>query len=659
MFYTPPETDELGYSNRIQRWLGENLIRPAVGDDNLINASDAELFFGTAAFATIAAVTIVYTGPTIVSSVIAAQGAIAAFAGSSFLAYEVTQAATGAVISGILDVAMQLQAGTSWSRIDWGQAGVAALNGGCDRRGFRQGFKGLQLAATAITTRFAAACLPVTFGLKGMMAGMAVDGIKNGVEAWNNGDFVGGATSIAFGILGLKGALSLGTNCFTAGHQILALPLGVTVADVALGTSDETSGWRAEYLIGAGVAIAVGMTGSARERRKRRRLLAQARDHVYGFQWESNARHDFDDDNDPLREAIAMDHAEAAIWSDESFLPDAGSFDEPATASFASDAEQVHSVACLAPPQVAQFQSNAAPAKPSAARKANVKAKPPRESRRGGLWLGLSLVVAFFCLFQALPRWSQTDGLSSARTRHGVAPRLARHRTSPATTASAANPTQFFNIEDIRPDQLVLASNPATGQLEPRRVLQTFRRTTYHLRHLTFQSPTGARQTFETTDEHPFWSHGAARWTPAGDLQPGDRVIDPHGAQSLLVTTYREPHPEGVTVYNFEVEGFHSYFVAGKGPSGQPVLVHNTCRISPKTGRSRRCAPQRAAQGRTGGTMSSIRVSRLRRSTRACRASVPPALVRPSGNFLEQNRTAFRSSRASLAARRCVLPDLT
>ena len=133
----------------------------------------------------------------------------------------------------------------------------------------------------------------------------------------------------------------------------------------------------------------------------------------------------------------------------------------------------------------------------------------------------------------------------------------------------------FFNIEDIRPGQLVLALNPATGQLEPRRVLQTFRRITYHLRHLTFQSPTGAQQTFETTDEHPFWSQRASRWTPAGDLQPGDRVIDPHGEQSLLVSTHREPHPEGVTVYNFQVEGFHSYFVAAKGPGGQPVLVHN------------------------------------------------------------------------------------
>ena len=143
------------------------------------------------------------------------------------------------------------------------------------------------------------------------------------------------------------------------------------------------------------------------------------------------------------------------------------------------------------------------------------------------------------------------------------------------TIASAASPTHFFKIENIRAGQLVLASNPATGQLEPRRVLQTFRRTTHHLRHLTFQSATGARQTIETTDEHPFWSQSEFRWRPAGDLQPGDRVIDPHGAQSLLVTTYREPHPEGVTVFNFEVEGFHSYFVAARGPGGQPVLVHN------------------------------------------------------------------------------------
>ncbi len=332
-------------------------------------------------------------------------------------------------------------------------------------------------------------------------------------------------------------------NCFTAGHQILALPLGVTVAEAALGANDETTGWRTEYLIGAGVAIAVGMTGWARERRKRRRLLAEARDHVYGCQWETNSRHDFDDNDDPLREAIAMDHAEAAIWSDESFLPDGDSFNEPTTTSFTSGSEQAHSVACLAPPHVALSARMPCATKPSAARNANVKVKTPRRSRRSGLWLGLSLVVAFFCLFQALPRWSSTDGLPSAGNRHAVAPSSLDTNIA-SDYRVGANTYNFFNIEDIRPGQLVLASNPATGQLEPRRVLQTFRRTTHHLRHLTFQSPTGAHQTFETTDEHPFWSHGAARWTPAGDLQPGDRVIDPHGANPYSSPPAATPIPK-------------------------------------------------------------------------------------------------------------------
>ncbi len=215
-----------------------------------------------------------------------------------------------------------------------------------------------------------------------------------------------------------------------------------------------------------------------------------------------------------------------------------------------------------------------------------IEPKPPRESRRGALWLSVSLLVAFFCLFQALPRWSDNDGLSSARVEQTVT--LDSLDTNIASDYRVGGESyNFFNIEDIRPGQYVLAMNPATGQLEPKRVKQIFRRITDHLRHLTFQSPSGARQTFETTDEHPFWSQSEFRWRPAGDLQPGDRVIDPHGAQSLLIATHREPHPEGVTVYNFEVEGFHSYFVAAKGPGGQPVLVHNAAKKYSQNSRAR------------------------------------------------------------------------
>ena len=299
---------------------------------------------------------------------------------------------------------------------------------------------------------------PVTIAQKLGLAYLSGKGMAHGVEAIGNGETVEGISSVLLGALGVAGALSMRWNCFTAGHQILALPLGVTVADAALGTSDETSGWRTEYLIGAGVAIAVGITGWARERRKRRRLLAQARDHVYGCQWESNSRHELDDDHGPLREAIAMDHAEATIWSDESFLPDADSFHEPAAVFVASDAEHSHGVACLPPPQTVQSIHLRRATKPSAA---------PRESRRGGLWLGLSLVVAFFCLFQALPRWSRTDGLTSAGTQHGIA--SASFDTNIIADYRVGGESyQLFKIEDIRPGQLVLASNPATGQLEPR-----------------------------------------------------------------------------------------------------------------------------------------------------------------------------------------------
>ena len=202
------------------------------------------------------------------------------------------------------------------------------------------------------------------------------------------------------------------------------------------------------------------------------------------------------------------DYLESAIWSDESFLPDADSFDEPSGRlfHFRRRASSRHSVPAAA--ASGAFHSNYAchktillPAKrrsPSPRRRENLIAV--------SLLVGLSLVVAFFCLFQALPRWSSTDWpVIMGDSTSFIAPsasfdtyarlRLPRRR---------GETTEFFNIEDIRAGQLVLASNPTTGQLEPRRVLQTFRRTTYHLRHLTFASTTGAHQTFETTDEHPF-----------------------------------------------------------------------------------------------------------------------------------------------------------
>jgi hypothetical protein len=48
-----------------------------------------------------------------------------------------------------------------------------------------------------------------------------------------------------------------------------------------------------------------------------------------------------------------------------------------------------------------------------------------------------------------------------------------------------------------------------------------------------------------------------------------------------------EPHPEGITTYNFEVEHGHNYFVLAQHDmttSGSPpVLVHNMCAVNSNT----------------------------------------------------------------------------
>jgi len=49
----------------------------------------------------------------------------------------------------------------------------------------------------------------------------------------------------------------------------------------------------------------------------------------------------------------------------------------------------------------------------------------------------------------------------------------------------------------------------------------------------------------------------------------------------VVMRTAYEAHPEGIEVFNCQVEDFHTYFVAAKGSRGPPVLVHNTPGICP------------------------------------------------------------------------------
>jgi hypothetical protein len=92
--------------------------------------------------------------------------------------------------------------------------------------------------------------------------------------------------------------------------------------------------------------------------------------------------------------------------------------------------------------------------------------------------------------------------------------------------------------------------------------------------------------TITGTPNHPFFVGGKEGWIPLGELGIGTSLVTragPNGlssstasgsASSTLVvkSVRREAHPEGVDVYNFVVEGFHTYFV---GTANGGVWVHN------------------------------------------------------------------------------------
>jgi len=68
----------------------------------------------------------------------------------------------------------------------------------------------------------------------------------------------------------------------------------------------------------------------------------------------------------------------------------------------------------------------------------------------------------------------------------------------------------------------------------------------------------------KVTSNHPFYSDG--NWIEAGDLSIGDKILHVDGLEHTIKTI--ELSDEQVTVYNFEVEGYHNYFAEG-------YLVHN------------------------------------------------------------------------------------
>ena len=75
-----------------------------------------------------------------------------------------------------------------------------------------------------------------------------------------------------------------------------------------------------------------------------------------------------------------------------------------------------------------------------------------------------------------------------------------------------------------------------------------------------------------STPDHPFYVPKKG-WIGAIDLHAGDILVLQSGEYVVVELIQHEILETPVTVYNFEVEDFHTYYV-----SESAVLVHNECK---------------------------------------------------------------------------------
>ncbi|WP_343337956.1 hypothetical protein TPELB_33430 [Terrisporobacter petrolearius] len=120
-------------------------------------------------------------------------------------------------------------------------------------------------------------------------------------------------------------------------------------------------------------------------------------------------------------------------------------------------------------------------------------------------------------------------------------------------------------IEDIEEGDLVWAQDPETGEVALKKVAQTFAKETDTILYIEV-----AGEVIEATEQHVFYIDGVG-WIPASMIEEGDVVVLQSGDKSTVEKIDKVVHNELITVYNFEVEDFHTYFV-----SDASVLVHNT-----------------------------------------------------------------------------------
>jgi RHS repeat-associated protein len=129
-------------------------------------------------------------------------------------------------------------------------------------------------------------------------------------------------------------------------------------------------------------------------------------------------------------------------------------------------------------------------------------------------------------------------------------------------------------IQRVKTGDQVWSRDPVTGKTELRRVVRTYK----HLAHETITVRLADRadkvvQTLTATPDHRFFVVGRGA-VALRRLGIGTQVMTRAGPPLVIKSLARHEYPHGIAVYNFEVQGDHTYFV-GKANGG--TWVHNQC----------------------------------------------------------------------------------
>jgi len=124
----------------------------------------------------------------------------------------------------------------------------------------------------------------------------------------------------------------------------------------------------------------------------------------------------------------------------------------------------------------------------------------------------------------------------------------------------------YKNIEDIEVGDKVLAYDEKTGEQAYKEVVQLFRGETKEWYHVFVDG-----EEIVCTGNHPFYVEGKG-FVKAKDLTTEEKLTLSDGKQVEIEKIEIEKLDKPETKYNFEVEGFHTYYVTEKA-----VLVHNVC----------------------------------------------------------------------------------